>query len=79
MKKYAVACAYSYDNRLSIEIIKANSIKEALGKHSKIKLDEESWDLVSEEDFKEFFFDMDILVDAVEIPNSLTIGMDSGT
>ena len=79
MKKYAVSYINFFNNELTIEIVEAETIKKAILKHSKLlaensdngKVDEEDWlhtNMPEElEEIKETFFDMDCMVDVVEI------------
>ena len=69
MTKYAVGYANLYDNDLVVEIVEANSIKDAILQHSMITRDnsDNSFSDAPEniEDLKQYFFDMDTLVGAV--------------
>lgn len=71
MKKFAVGYINFCDNDLSIEIVEANDVKEAIGKHSvltgprnKAWMDEMPDDI---EEIKERFFNSDSMIDVVEI------------
>lgn len=73
--KFAVAHADCMDNDITIEIIVADSLKQAIMKHSAFnkstsKSDYDEWfeEMPNElEDIKEFFFNGEILIGATEI------------
>ncbi len=71
MKRYAVAHMDYFENDLKIEVVEASSVREALGKHSKLagpwaqKAFSSSDSL--EKIKKTLFFYADQLVDIVEI------------
>jgi len=81
MPRFAVGYANFFDNDLQIEIIEADDFREAIIKHSGFKAkdpkdaDEIAKDMAewfssmpeTMEDVKQFFFDGDALVDAIQI------------
>lgn len=75
MSRFAVAHSCCFENDLTIEIIWADNLKAAILKHSafnkpKSVPDYDKWfeDMPDNlEEIKDFFFDGDILVDAVKI------------
>ena len=74
--KYAVAGMNFWDNELSIEIIEADTWKDALGKHRIFKTEEDDngLDWLSEDvkSAKEDAFNADMAFDVVEIVESPT-------
>ena len=65
---WAVAYMNFFDNELSVELVKADTLIEALSKHS--KLVNEDWLKTMPNDLKQLrdlFWEMDSAVDAVEI------------
>ena len=81
--RFAVAYANAFDNDITIEIIVADSLKQAIVAHSafnmsKSKPDYDEWfeDMPDElEAIKEFFFNGDTLVSATEIPHDGADGL----
>ena len=70
MPKFAVGWINFFDNDLKIEIIEAETWKEALVHHSSIVPDRTSWaDQISDdiEETKEMVFDCDCMFDVVEV------------
>ena len=73
MTKYAVAYINNFDNDLSIEIVEAMDIIEAVTKHPQTEMDYNSLkEAIGESDdelsaLKKFFFDMDASIDVVEL------------
>jgi len=71
MKKYAVGYINFSDNELTIEIVEAPNIYEAVKKHSQLQEDSlQKW--ISEmpqelQDIKEEFFNGDAMIDVKEI------------
>ena len=69
--KYAVAYVNLFDNDLTIEIVEADTPKEAIKKHTRLA-DACHAEWVAEmpedlEEIKEVFFDGDTLVDVIEL------------
>lgn len=81
--RFAVAVANPFDNDITIEIIVADSLKQAIMAHSafnssKSKADYDKWfeEIPDElEEIKEFFFNGDVLVSATEIPQGGADGL----
>ncbi len=81
--KFAVAHASTFDNDITIEIIVADSLKQAIMAHSAFSIPEskpdyDKWfeEMPDElEEIKEFFFNGDILVSAMEIPHGGADGL----
>lgn len=81
--KFAIAHADCMDNDIIIEIIVADSLKQAIMAHSAFnkpesKPDYDKWleEMPDElEDIKEFFFNGDVLVGATEIPQGGADGL----
>ena len=72
MQRYAVGYVDLFDNDLTVKIIEASDEREAILKHSGIFKGE--WEDVphvveGEEGIKQFFFDYDILVGVIAIPD----------
>lgn len=70
--KYAVGFLSFFDNDLVVNIVEADSVKEAICKHESIAVYEETEAWLSElpddlETLKEEFFNGDLAVDVVEI------------
>ena len=62
---YAVAFTTLFDNDLTIEIIKAFNVRDAILKHSNVPNTELPYEDL--EALKEFMFDSDCLVDVVKL------------
>jgi len=70
--KYAVGYVNFFDNELILEVVSANSLREAILSHSKLRVEDDPhtdhWlDSAPDEieEIKEYFFDADILVSAI--------------
>lgn len=68
MRRFAVGYFSAFDGELTVEIVEADSIQEAIGKHPRIK--SEDWNQLPEdlEEIKDYFFNADAGIDVVEIP-----------
>lgn len=68
--KWAVAYMNFFDNELRVEIVEANTMIEALSKHSKLSSNETGWlkNMPNNlEQIRTMFFDADAAIDIIEI------------
>ena len=74
MKTFAVAHYCLFHNELTTELIEADSMMEAIKKHTKMESeDNQNWindcPFASLDNIKQYFFDRDQMIDVIEVPS----------